>query len=557
MRGAAENATLPAAAERRGIVAGSAVRALVVAILAFIMALVPLSLDYSPATSIVKVQKSEAQAINVPTAIPKAKEFLELCAGAAGMSVNDFQLTVGIGIAGTTGVNIFSDSVTYNADQTVQTINKLVTTLEWPDYDDLSDSQKTSWGSEENYNAAQFNAVLGCVGLAESRDVFYASGGDLDEGSVSIAQRIADLGNRWATGAILEASDVYAVFTNNTGLTYDGTAGSFGMSMTYNVIVDDLPAVVFKEANVDWTARGNNVRPETWWVGDANYNKDRYGPGVIGFRGSQSTTVLGDVVLNYRGGTSYNVVTIAGNSGGASPWVYRRDGNLDSNSASGGYGYIDFASSFVNRNYMYDYYVNGTKIEFGSVNPEQAMNETPEGTYAGETQPEGIGTDNISPETIYPDIVGTPTEDVTPPYVPPTPDERPQNPYNPSYPDNPANQSGTTEWKADTTENLEPAFNIRFDKLFPFCLIYDLDAFWKKFKSVMLDSGLGEQAVKDYTTLVIPGMQGVEGLQDGMSFDLTPLQDLGFAVKPFMFWLLLIFLIMGVVDFWQRILTGA
>lgn len=527
----------------------------VITVIAVCAALVPVSVDAGsagcPAAPGVNVHRSYAQAAVAPNAIPRALEYLQKAATSSGMSVNDFMLTVGIGVAGTTGVNIFQQGA-YYGDQATSTLNKLVTTAEWPSWSELSEAQQESWGSSDNYHAAQFNSALGAVGLAESRNTYYASGGDFDEGTESLLSRIGAIGNKWAGGAIIAASDIYSIWNNPASITYDGTEGQFGIQYNYVVTIDDVE-VIFRESNVNYSVRWSGddyitVTPNTWIVCDPNYQNAYYS-----FRTTYGTTPLGPVHLTKKeyNGWFWSIDKIGNLSTGSTGFIYKTETQLKGGVSSGSFNFGARPPKFLNKNYVYGYQFGSTTVDFDGMNPDQVIPDTPAGTTDGDTRPEGIGSDKLEPGTTYPDITGTPTEDDTPPYVPPTPDERPDNPYNPPNNENPGYQSGTPEWKNETSENMLPLMNIQFDKLFPFSMLYDIPKLANKVRTVtgtQINDGV-------YNRVNIPIWNPVNQ-SDMLVLELNDLYALLVMIRPFMQILLAAFLLFTAIAFWRNILTG-
>lgn len=202
-------------------------------------------------------------------------------------------------------------------------------------------------------------------------------------------------------------------------------------------------------------------------------------------------------------------------------------------------------------------------ILFGDLNVQMQLPEDV-GMVAGYPTPDDSGVSNDDDIVYMPNDglkPGTTWEELTtkPVYIPPGPDERPENPYNPPNSENPGYQSGTPEWKQETSENLAPALNIEFNKLFPFCMIYDLKMFWDKLKGIVgsnPDGGLSAQARNQYELVTIPGIP-FPGLQQGITFDLQPVATVLHYVRPAVFWFLIVCVVMSVVHFWRSILTGA
>lgn len=189
---------------------------------------------------------------------------------------------------------------------------------------------------------------------------------------------------------------------------------------------------------------------------------------------------------------------------------------------------------------------------------EQQMEGTPENLVLGENEPEGIGTENLGPDTTYDEITGEPTT------TPPEPVTRPENPFNP-----PVTEGGegigsdTPEWREETTANMQPLLELPLEQLFPFCVVYDLRLLWQKFSSMYMVAGeggeneLSTQASNRYEVIHVPFDLSMLGVGD-MSFDidLEPVATLLRMTSFYVYLLLMFSIVMSVIDFWTGILTG-
>lgn len=167
------------------------------------------------------------------------------------------------------------------------------------------------------------------------------------------------------------------------------------------------------------------------------------------------------------------------------------------------------------------------------------------GSTPDSTTPTYYPSDGVTPDTTWNEFTEEPS------YVPPGPGERPQNPYNPPSSDNPEYQSGTPEWKNETSENMLPLMNIRFDKLFPFSMLYDIPKVANKVRSVtgtQINNGV-------YNRVSIPIWNPVNS-SDMLNLELSDLYSLLVMVRPFMQILLAAFLLFTAIAFWRNILTG-
>lgn len=558
-------AAMPPSGGCRRLLRPCAAHALVLAFAAVILCCVPYGahLECNPGNPFgVRIAKSEAEALQVYN--PQALPFLQACASAAGMSVKDYMLTCGIVIGGFTGLNIFGEDVSYGADQTTNVVAKLVSTAEWPAWEELTAEQQQSYGgNSDNYYAQQFNALAGCLGLADSRNVYYSSGGgDLDSDGVSIAERIGEVGEKYATGAILHTSELYNLLTHPEQLFNNSGYNNFGLRVTKTVNIDEASfRFMIANPNLPGYQYRYPIDGTNWFNFKQHVNMSP-GDYTWVFVGVWTTPLpkieltAGYGMFNYENVSSSN------------QWEgMNTGGNMERHASSGNRfrGYYDPANDYLNECWGGGWTVGGTDIDTDDVNYDQQMPGTPTGLYGpggvdNEKDPPGIGSKNMGPTTTYPDITGEPREGEDPPYVPPTPSERPENPYNPTDPENPGYQSGTPEWKETTTENLTPLLNVRLDKLFPFCLLYDLNTLWGKVQGLMQQNGLTGQDYEDYLHIrfpieIVSSDLGIY-INEEIEFDLTPVHDLLLMTKTAVFVLLIFMTLLSLIRFWQRILTG-
>lgn len=581
-----ENAGQPAARHRlcdaaAGCPAFLALRCICCsACLALCVALVPLGVGVSPAAH-PYVQRSEAHAENL--ANPNYYAFVESCATAAGLSVADYVATVcGIGTAVTGAQYATSNIIQLGRDAGDAAADNLVAIMDaagQPRWEDLSAEEQTAYGTKENYNAQQFVKFSDSIGLGTARDGFLGSGGHtFDDGEIEILQRIGRIGNGWLVGETFSFNEVSACMPNpNAYIQYV----SGGEVVSDEILNGQLK--VYTSPEVKWWRDYNrwygttlqflgNVKVCVWrMAGNPNAYRIVYCSENnlnYGSKSEQTTSYPQTFVENPTAWNSeLSEVTTQGKTfyWGTSGFssnsdlisnipVITFDGNYsdyDSTVIGDQWGmalYICYAMLYGDRVYQE---IEGT--------PENIINDPPSAEEVPAVQyPE----DGINQDTTYPDLVSRNEPTPNPPYVPPGPDERPESPYNPSNPDNPQYQSGTPEWKQETMENMTPILNIRLHALFPFSLIYDLQLMWDRLNGVLMGgSELGEQAVDDYLHIRIPVTLQAASLgidyDEEMVLDLTHLRDLLLTIKPFMAYLLSFSLLMGLISFWRRILTGA
>lgn len=528
---------------------------------ACLLALAPLDAGLSPAgnanSAKISIHRSEAHA--APAAQPYAYDFLESCAEAAGMSVPDYMLTCGIAIAGTTGLNIFAEDAGYS---TVTTMHKLVGTAQWPDWDDLTSEQKSSWGDVDNYYAAQFNSLAGCFGLGNLRDTYYSNGGaDFEGEPASLLSQIGDIGRQWANGKVVEFGEVAAMVQNRLDLI---SPSQFGQQYTINVLYDGV-AVLAEVFEVSFANVNGAITSSSWFY----HIRGQYHNQNIDKLYSKPTEVI-DVGLNSTNNVFYLPVVgellayqyrVADSYEGLAKTSYASTQTWNVSKTKGD------GTNYTSLNYFYSpgYRFPDGSLMFGgngdgnvqsSIDYGQ-MPDTPDNVIGPEPDYDGyedkyIGTTILKPEITYPQIFKDEPDK-----------ERPDNPYNPQNPDQPQNTSGTPEWNQETEDNMLPLLNVHLEKLFPFCLVYDLQMLWAKFQGIVTGSanGLRAQSVPNYNQIVVPivlqsNALGID-INDELVLNLEPVHALLLEVKPYVFFLLVFSLLMSLIAFWKNILTGA
>ena len=90
---------------------------------------------------------------------------------------------------------------------------------------------------------------------------------------------------------------------------------------------------------------------------------------------------------------------------------------------------------------------------------------------------------------------------------------------------------------------------IQFDKLFPFCLLFDISTLFDKVEANF--SGDGDA----YNTIEVP-FEWDDNSDEELELDLTWLHDLALIIRPFFQILLAVSLLFVTIWFWQSILTG-
>lgn len=542
-------------------------------------ALVPVSVDVNPVIpSGVNVHRSEA---NAATPVSGAAGYLEALAGAAGVTPSQLVAgTVGI-VASATGMNIATESGVSFGNDLSTNLSALVYAADYPDYDLLSADEQTAWGSKQNYDAAKYNALMYAFGLGDSVGRYYASsGGDFDfnENELNIISHLGEITQTWMRRGSNLASDLAGLVDK------EKVIASYGPIVNHYTIPDN---------ETEW--------PSGWprdisvydtdvvyvWNGGSTYftHTDRVVKVFVVSTGSGAFRCFYYGEDFYRNGGNYTGYVVpewearpsSGNYGTATPYI--KDESTE-------FYYYIFKTSIYGGTYQSpppillpsgaEYtadaclkaiaIMNGLRSEQNYV----TVINYPSSPVADETPVYYPGQNDSQPGTIeretpWQQFIENPDDDSGTgggdDYIPPGPDERPENPYNPPDEDNPQYQSGTPEWKETTTENMTPLLNVRLDRLFPFCLVFDLQRLWDRFNNLVYGSGgLGGQAVVNYNEFHFPIDITVESMgidyHTAIDLDLEPLHDLLLITKPFVFWLLVIMLLTSIIQFWKRILTG-
>lgn len=376
---------------------------------------------------------------------------------------------------------------------------------------------------------------LGCVGLGEVTDDFITTGGsDIEGEKLSKVQRLGEIGNRWAAGEMVPVTQLIGL----EPVTYD-----YISELTGNRVLRTYGDLQIQYAYIHASTGSNVVMPDLWYCGQFRYTELSWVVARPRIESNVGTVVVNNVSNNgikLTGAVTsgqlygYNVVQGAVVSAGRV-----------SNSFTGMYGsasYIDMSygsDNFLNVAYPY-YEYNGFEGE-PVITVTGAMEDN--NGFGSDDYPEDyVGTDTIGPDTKWPELFS----DIENPN--PTPEPRPENPYNPIVPDAPEVESGTPEWKDETTKNIMPLAGIRFDKLFPFSMVASIPVLTEKINVLQPDGGV-------YRTVVLPIPKG-DGEDSDLVLDLKPLHDLLLMVRPLVKVLLVFFLVFSLVMFWKSILTG-
>lgn len=488
-----------------------------------------------------------------------AAELLSQYAAAAGLSEAQFVATVaGIASYGT-GVNLANQAGISLAETVEHNLSALVDAADYKPWEELESGTQQIWGSKQNYESAKFNSLMTAFGYGEVTDEFISSGGGTFEPSEDLKrklERIGAIGSRWMAGFGNTIGDIKSLITDNAaildfplqfleGAIVDGSeVENWPNGVPKELVVSQGSEVIVQaiRSGVSWYSKWA-IAPSSWIMA---FRKNDYSYGVLVC--SKESYVLKVA----SPGTDVNVqpsIGIRVNS------VYGDESFYYSNSE------VAFDSRSV---------INNANVGLNAINRSLSESEAAviakqilygqvsgEGEYI-EGYPDNPSDDDetyfpsegVSDETSWPTIITRPSGPVVNP---------PSNPYNPTGEDGKP-YTDTPAWRNEATQNTLPLLVLPFDKLFPFCLLYDVPLFLDKILMLYADGGGGirTQAIHDYTRIEIhiPAMDGLGLPGYDFTIDLVWLEQLLEMVKPWLQGLLIIALLVQTIDFWQGILTG-
>lgn len=545
-----------------------ATRAFAVLAVAACVCCAPLDIGFDAAK--VDIQRSEAFADYEPGA---ATSLLESMADVAGLSVGDFVATVAGATAVGTGLAVASDAGMRMGNDAAVNLGNLIDAADYPAWDTLTSEEQANYGSAAEYNGVKFNSLMSAFGLGDLVDGYYSSytgsgGGsfDPDDGESETLAALGRIGLRWAAGLGNVLGDIQGLVAR------DAVAGYLGADVTGDTVKVDGTGLEGWPEGFPTEFYVNRVN-RYYWKKD---NDPIFNPGVIHRHWRTFSQ------------TVYVMAFKLADSDGISVWAYNEtpfksienyvinppEPTYDASAGTSELGDYYYTRSMAggNNNPVTEItlHVNDSELTLSNHNGGGKFRAAiPLILYGAKLTGGGGNTVPDYPETVDEgEKVYYPSEGITynttwNEYTTPTEVVRPDNPYNPTITGHPEYNSGTDAWKTETEQNLMPAVNVRFDKLFPFCLIYDIGLFWDKVNASLLTvetSGVETQAegtAEDrYLTLNLPHLADVFGFEQGLSFDLTPLKTLGNLIRVPIVWALWIWMIMGFVDFWRRVITG-
>lgn len=494
--------------------------------------------EHSPKVPLfVEVHLNAAYAYDVSDA-PYASALLTNYAESAGLTDNEFVVTVYNALTAATGANLLDATrdVSWSfADTLASNLDSLTDAADYPAWDTLSESDKTAYGSKENYDKSKFNSLLDAFGFGETTDGFYSSGGGTFDPGTGILRKLEKLGNigrNWINGTGNLLSSVSELLDSDSTTIINNFLGTVPTDYVGETQIAEWPTesvgrdgfyVAQGTSYVMSTTLNNNVTIRTfttsstvfWCVfrkqGQTLYEVFSKSPFTLNNNGTtvQASLATYEGKEYYRSGASF---TYTGQN---------LNDNLPINEA------LTSGKMTIFRNQCEPLILYG-QIEL------KGYTKIPE-------YPEEIPSGNTfvyAPETVN-NTNNTWNNYITQPEKP-----RPDNPYNPE------NQTGGSQWREDTTDNVMPLMGIRFDNLFPFSLVFDLP----KLSNKVSELTLGQATSGVYDTVRIPIVAG--DIDEQLELDLTPLRQLLNMFRPFVFVLILVTMVMSLVLFWKSILTG-
>lgn len=535
-------------------------------ITSFFLALIPWSLDCvlaetpelgTPSFSVKALQSQCFAETPTPGTYPEADlNFIEYLANSAGVGntgnviASSSIVTSSIGIiAVTTGVNLVKEAGAQNGAHLSTCLDSLVDAADYPDYSTLTAQQQASWVSKENYDAAKFNSLLNAFGLGDAaqryREGFTGSGGgsdfDFTQQEKDKVDKLGRIANRWISGIGNTVGDLMDFFNDKQVIEQwlppmqDGT---YIDGSQYEDWPSNIPTTIY-------VSSGNQIYIEYVW---SAYNT----VSVYSYNNSVPTQNVGIATL--RVGSSADVYPYTGvgrMSFSKVPFTSTSANNTTMNAthttvngkdvyymAGRDQGFIKSYTANIGMTNLSDWPSNSDIAKIGYY---ALYGELTGGSSAADEVEDYPEEPNRNQNTWIPAIGIVPSiswPQLTTPNIP-SPSE---SPYNPDF------ETDTPEWNNEAATNLLHLSDIKFDKLFPFCLLFDISLLFNKVQSTIVYDG------NSYNVLAVPFDYGVD--DDSMTVDLTWLHDLALMIRPFVQILLAALLLFVTIWFWKGILAG-
>lgn len=473
------------------------------------------------------------------------QQFIERMAENAGLSSADFVVTAGATASYATGTKLWGNAGWMLGSTLSESLDGLVDAADYPAWDDLSDSEKSEYGTKVEYDSAKFNSLMSAFGYGTVYEGFISSGGGTFEPGTEVQRslsRLGRIGAIWKAGFGNKLSALQSLITDRSVIT--------GFAVSTTVGFDSMEPGSYWPSNFPRNVYVNNGRG--FWV------EGTQRAGVNFWRYSSGTVVYFVVCLS----DSKTGVRVFAFSKDPFSYTYGYDGNTQ----------ISGDARLKSKNGE-NYYTNwlATGLSF---NTDKEIIVDPAIAYNIEFSFSSSDVDNFAYEYLFEHVITGESESIEGYPEPENPDELvyipsrglednsdwddittepdgpvvpgPENPYNPD------DQTGNDKWKNDVTENVLPLQNIKFDKLFPFSLLFDIGRFADKIEELTA----GSAAQGNYTRLTIPIKTPVSNQAFTLELDLTPVKTMLDMTRPFVLILLAAGLLFVTVRFWQGILTG-
>lgn len=501
------------------------------------LALAPLNANVDN-SGIVSVQRCEAYADAEPNA--NAYDFLVTLASAMDMTVNETIATVTGITAGATGMVIANDDgVSFHGQNN---LDHLADAADYPSWESLDQTQQQGWVSKDNYDSAKFNSLMDAYGLGDARDRFYANSGsfDFDDTENQRIDRLGRIGNLWMNKIGVAAGDLKETILDLQSISkYFPSQGGTSDKVFDGTNVEGWPVELPSQVAYAYptTECGITYNGGTWY---GLYDCSVACYSVLWVNG---TTVRWDMFSTEPFTVQYGIKPsryLASSYQGTydDKPVYYYTASISLRRLEGS------DTNPINE-------VNGTAINIDTSKRINYMGAILYGESGGSSAGEAPTVPDYPEEIPDDEDVYYPTEGITPETTWPVYIEvqRPDNIYNPD------DKTQGEEWKQETKQNVLPLQNIRFDKLFPFCLMTDVKDLTEKIEDTITP---GQQS--NYLKIKVPMAYASDGqgqsVSEEIELDGTPVRDLLVMVRPFNQVLLLFLMVFSLVMFWKSILTG-
>lgn len=490
-----------------------------------------------------------------------ALTYLDMLANQAQLDTSQFVATTicamsastGMVMAANPGIKMFDGNLYDNLDA-------LVDAADYPAWDTLTYEEQMQYGNKQDYDATKYLSLMDAFDLGSGytryQDSLSSGGSDFsfNEGETSVLQKLGRIGSNWAKGI----GNTFESVKDCLAPDYDEIMFEF----LYGKSSGESAELQYKGEGIDgWTGgtiyyKLTNIAWRKHYAGGDWYNITRSISDVyfiLAVDANNSKVV--DVFLFSLAPFSY------GSAGTANP-----ESNITLNRN---------ATEVTRVEGKPYYYGNTTFAIVDGTSPTFSQTVNPSSAYITYECMANIlyggGSSGGDSGELVPDIPDYPANDEVPAnqtvYYPPdgiSPQttwnqyitvQRPENPFNPD------NETSTPEWKQETKQNIQGLQGVHFEKLFPFCLYYDLDKFWKKVQRIcgISTDENGQLTTQDNNSyneinlrMYVPNV-----MDEVWTFNLEPLRDLLLITKPFMLVFLICVEIVSMIMLWKGILTGS